>query len=490
MSRINRRQFIKLAGLATAASTLGACNPNEFMTLTPQLALWPNKADGDQWRVLNRITFGPRPTERHRIANVGLPAFIEEQLAPDTLPAMALKPRLILRRLETLHLDAPDLFDVDEEIVKQELQQATLLRAVYSPAQLKEVMVDFWSNHFNIDQNKSDCAWLKTIDDRDVIRPHALGNFYDLLSVSAHSPAMLFYLDNQENFAGNPNENYARELLELHTLGIDSDYTQKDIQELARCLTGWTIKEHFYRGHFTFNPDIHDDGPKQVFGFPIPAGMKQAGGERVIEMLAHHPATARFIATKLIRRFVSDDPPPQLVQRTAQTFLESQGDIKATLRAILLSPELLTQASKSKDINLKLKRPLEFVAGSLRQLNADTNAGSAVLNYLAEMGQPLFQWPTPDGYPDYAAAWHGTLLNRWRFALALVHDTLSGTTINPANLVNISGATTPAERLHQFAILLLGYPLPASVSQQLLHASYSDTTLLAALLSSPAFQWK
>ena len=231
----------------------------------------------------------PRPAEHTRLAEIGAAAFLEEQLTPEMLPAMALQPGWHLRRLETLHLDAPDLFDVEERHVKRELQQATLLRAVYSPQQLYEVMVDFWTNHFNIDQNKGDCVWLKTVDDREVIRPHALGNFHDLLSASAHSPAMLIYLDNQENHAGNPNENYARELLELHTLGVDSGYTQQDVQELARCLTGWRVKEHFYRGKFTFAESAHDNRPKTVLGLTIPRGAKQRGAEQIIEMLATSP---------------------------------------------------------------------------------------------------------------------------------------------------------------------------------------------------------
>ncbi len=278
-----------MAGVAATGAALAGCDPdnrspNPLFNAYPKLDAWPPEASGTNWRLLNRITFGPRPEERIRVDQIGLPAFIEEQLAPETLPEMAFAPRLTLRRLETLHLSAPDLFDIDGDIVSRELQQAAILRAIYSPCQLYETMVDFWTNHFNIDQNKEDCAWLKTIDDREIIRPHALGNFYDLLYASAHSPAMLLYLDNQENHAGNPNENYARELLELHTVGVDNDYAQTDAQEMARCLTGWTVKKHFYRGHFTFDPDRHDDGPKQIMGLTIPAGVKQAGGERVVKI--------------------------------------------------------------------------------------------------------------------------------------------------------------------------------------------------------------
>ena len=487
-----RRQVFKIAGLIAAGATIAGCRPKGVLTKGyPQAEGWPAAASETPWRLLNRITFGPRPAERQRLAEIGPEAFIEEQLAPDLLSEMAFRPRLSLRRLETLRLAAADLFDIEEPIAKQQLQQAALLRAVYSPRQLYEIMVDFWANHFNIDQNKKDCAWLKTVDDREVIRPHALGNFQDLLAASAHSPAMLFYLDNQENHAGNPNENYARELLELHTLGVDSGYTQTDIQELARCLTGWTIKAHFYRGHFTFDAEQHDDGPKKILGTPIPPGLKQAGGEKIIEMLANHSDTARFIATKLVRYFVADEPPPALVAPAAQTFLDTQGDIKAVLRTILLSPFFLSASSSPKvRLHRKLKRPLEFVVSALRQLNAKTDGGPPLLAHLRQMGQPLFQWPTPDGFPDRASAWTGSLLMRWRFALALVSNEMPGTDIALSSLLKTTEAQSREDRLNHFAILLLGQPLPNDVIKQLLQASDQDQTLLATLLSAPAFQWR
>jgi hypothetical protein len=479
-----------VGGLA-AGAMLAGCGLDTPLARPLDLGDWPEESTDPTWRVLNRITFGPRPEERARAAEVGLEAFIEEQLSPEALDeGFGLnQPQIKVRRLETLNLDAPELFDFRRHIVTRELQQASLLRAVYSPRQLNEVMVDFWSNHFNVAQTKGDCAWLKTVDDRDVIRPHAMGKFHDLLYASAHSPAMLFYLDNQENHAGNPNENYARELMELHTLGVDGGYTQHDVQELARCLTGWSVKRHFYRGQYTFRPDEHDDGPKRVLDLAIPAGTKKAGGEGAIEMLAAHPATARFIAFKLARRFVADDPPKDLVAGAARTFLHTQGDIKAVLRAILLSSHMLAPTG----VSPKLKRPLEFVASALRQLQADTDSGQPLLDYLARMGQPLFQWPTPDGFPDRAEAWSGSLLTRWSFALALVQGQIPGTALDLEALVEASGALTKTERLFRFSTLLLGRPLPPALAKQLLAADPEvddERVLLAALLGSPAFQWR
>ncbi len=492
---INRRQFIKMASIVTATTALTACDPNTLLNPTFEVNKWPLAMTSAEWRLLNRVTFGPRIQEREQVAKAGLAAFIENQLAPETLPEMDLTLRLALRRLETLYLDAPDLFDVEDDVAKRELQQATVLRATYSHRQLYEVMVDFWSNHFHIDQNKGYCAWLKTVDDREVIRPHALGNFYDLLYASAHSSAMLFYLDNQENHVKHPNENYARELLELHTLGVDSSYTQTDVQELARCLTGWTIKKRFYRGQITFNENRHDDGPKEVFGLTIPAGAKEHGLDRVIEMLATHPDTAHFIATKLVRRFIADDPPPALIARAAQTFLQTQGDITATLRTILLAPEVLPTNTDERrapqTLQPKLKRPFEYIVSTLRQLNAQTNGSEAILKALAQMGQPLFQWPTPDGFPDQSEFWQSSLFTRWRFALTLAQNNLSGTELDLKQLVNLSGGdTSRLNLLNQFSIALFGQPLPETIAKQLLSASDDNSIVLAALLGSPTFQWR
>src|SRR5436189_4360223 len=236
------------------------------------------------------------------------------------------------------------------QMVVTELQRAKLLRAVYSDRQLYELMVDFWENHFSIFANKDDDRFLLTGFDRETIRPFAMGRFRDLLGATAHSPAMLFYLDNWRSSVPRPypargdkpagtdgglNENYARELMELHTLGVDGGYTQKDVQEVARCFSGWTIQKPNEQGLFLYRPGLHDDGEKVVLGQKILAGGGVADGERVLDILLHHPATARFIATKLVRRFVSDEPPPALVERVAATFRATEGDIKAMLRALV-----------------------------------------------------------------------------------------------------------------------------------------------------------
>jgi len=493
---LSRRSFLRLAGLVAAGATLSACAPvySRLAGDGKPLAGWPPLAPGD-FLALSRMTFGPRVEERLRVAEIGLSAWIEEQLAHETIDDQAVQWRLA--NFDTLSMSATeladwseDLFDgVDQESVPRELQRATLIRQVYSRRQLYEVMVEFWSDHFNISVEKGDCFFLKTVDDRGVIRPHALGTFRDLLWASAHSPAMLVYLDNQVNHAGAPNENYARELMELHTLGVHGGYTQTDVQELARCLTGWTVKDAFWRGDFTFNVDQHDTQAKTVLGMTItPEGQGEA--ERVIEILAAHPSTARFIAAKLIRRFIADDPPPDLVEKASAAFTQSGGDLSAVLRVILLDG--LTAAQP------RIKRPINFIASALRLLNGHTDAGNALRDYLARMGQIPFAWPTPDGYPDRSGPWSGNLIPRWQFALALTRNEINGTQINLPEILQASGAATPSGMIDQLSWLTLGTPLPAPASDGLIAALRSagapgddlPAIITAGLVASPAFQWR
>ncbi|MEM7031033.1 MAG: DUF1800 family protein [Chloroflexota bacterium] len=488
---VQRREFLKGIAVLSAGVTLAGCQrklPSLFSDHPEEIDPQALSLSEMDWQLLNLVTFGPTLTERHYVSEIGMPAYIEEQLAPDMIddPILA---QMRMRRLESVHLDSSMIFDVPEHTVTRELQQMTLLRAIYSRRQLHEVMVDFWSNHFHVSQLKGHCAWLKTIDDREVIRPHALGNFRDLLYASAKSPAMLVYLDNQQNFAAAPNENYARELMELHTLGVDGGYTQADVQELARCLTGWTVAGNFRPSRFSFNPDIHDDGTKQILGLVIPAGLQQQGCERVLDHLATHPQTARFICTKLARTFVSDHPPIELVEQATETFLQTDGDIKAVLRTILYAP-LLAQPLLRQAGHRKLKRPFNYITSALRQLNADTDAGKPILAYLSQMGQPLFQWATPDGFPDQAEAWQGTLMTRWQFALALAQNRIPGTKIDYRSL-SLGTDEPEHQQVVFYASRLFGKPLPAPRVDHIVNQpTFDHQVALAALLGSPEFQWK
>lgn len=490
---ISRRDFLKLSALVTASAALSSCAPI-YRRIAGDLPAVPwTPLDASDFLALSRLTFGPRVEERARFAEIGLQAFIEEQLAFDSIDDFDCD--ILLRPFKTLSMDANEiegvtnqLFDgYDRERPIRELRQATLLRQIYSKRQLYEVMVEFWSDHFNIFIEKEPLFYLKTVDDREVIRKHALGNFRDLVWASAHSPAMLVYLDNHVNEKSHPNENYARELMELHTLSVNGGYTQSDVMELARCLTGWTVKEHFWFGEFTFNKDLHDEGAKNVLGLAIqPNGQSEA--EQVIERLVTHPSTAHFIATKLTRRFIADEPPQAIVEKAAQTFLNTKGDIKSVLRVILLDGLALAQP--------KYKRPANFIASALRLTNAHTEG--ALEDYFIRMGQPYFGMPTPDGYPDVSAPWESNLMPRWQFAFELMRNEIDGTKNNLKHLLDVASTGILQDDVDSLTSLLLGAPLERFERDGLIASVHSADAvpeetlqiLAAGILASPAFQWR
>ena len=482
---LDRRTFLKVGGLLAAGAAASACSPvyARLAQAVRPAAAWPPEEE-EVFRALQRLTFGPTAAERIEAAAVGLPGWIEGQLAPAQIADPAAD--LLVRPLDSLELEASDLAAWDREDVVRELRRASLLRQIYSRRQLHEVMVEFWTDHFNISVDKGDCWFLKTVDDREVIRRHALGNFRDLLWASAHSPAMLVYLDNQANLKGTPNENYARELMELHTLGVHGGYDQADVMELARCLTGWSVRSRFWRGEFVFRDDDHDTGSKDVIHVHIePAG--QAEAERVLDVLALHPATAVHVARKLVRRFVGESVEPygDVVARSARALVESSGDIGAMLRPILLDLPLGRIAEP------KFKRPLNFVLSSLRMLDADTDGGSGVQEALARMGQLPFAWATPDGPIDEAAPWKGGLVSRWQFALDLMTGRLNGTRAPLETWMHADEEGGSNSVLDRFATLLLG-SAPSETMRRALQPLVSDdgSLLVAGILASPAFQWR
>ena len=399
---------------------------------------------------LNRLTFGPGPGDHARVATLGVDRFIEEQLAPESVDD-ALCNRATARFAEAWWEPIGEAYEEDDETLPPILRRVALLRATYSQRQLFEVMCEFWSDHFNIDPGKGDCRYTKISDDQTVIRKHALGNFREMLRASALSPAMLWYLDGRANVKRTPeekpNENYARELMELHTLGVHGGYTQQDVMEVARCLTGWTIlakkKDGFSgkllspfkdRGKVVFRKDAHDDGPKRVLGHEIPAGGGEDDLARVVAIVAAHPSTARFMATKLCMRFIADVPPASAVDAVATAFTTSAGDLKTTLRALFATPEFRASAGT------KLKRPFHFVVSALRATNAEVKDEKVVISFLEKMGQAPFRYPTPDGYPMEASHWHSTLLWRWKFALALGTNELKGVRVEPERLARLLGS--------------------------------------------------
>jgi uncharacterized protein (DUF1800 family) len=339
------------------------------------------------------------------------------------------------------------------QVVANDLMEAKLLRAIYSNRQLEELLTDFWFNHFNVFLNKGADHYLVTAYERDVIRPHVLGKFRDLLEATAKSPAMLFYLDNWQSVAANApvaraarrglNENYGRELMELHTLGVDGGYTQKDVTEVARCFTGWTIARPQLGGGFVFNRRLHDDGEKVVLGVKIPAGGGIEDGEKVLDILSRRPATAHFISLELAERFVADNPPEPLVDRMAKTFLKTDGDLRAVMKAMLDSKEFWSRGA----YEAKIKSPLEFVAGAVRAVNGDVDYAFALSNQVAQIGEPLYRKLEPTGYPDASGEWLNTagLLARMNFAVQLANNRLPGVKVESGDALALG---SPAFQKH------------------------------------------
>jgi uncharacterized protein (DUF1800 family) len=416
--------------------------------------------------VLGRIGFGAKPGDLERVRALGLDKYIEEQLNPAVIPDSAGSKTA---SFETLGLSSTEIAGrfyspPPQQNARQanlpllELSQQKLLRAVYSERQLEEVLVDFWFNHFNVFAGKGQFArFYLTEYERDAIRPHVLGRFREMLGATAKSPAMLWYLDNWMSAAPQAaagdgagqrrgrrpamappqanaraprglNENYGRELLELHTLGVDGGYTQKDVIEVARAFTGWTIDApRRGGGAFMFNPRLHDDGEKMVLGHRIAAGGGRRDGEQVLDILARHPSTARHIARKLATRFVSDDPPAALVERAAAIFLESGGDLKQVTRAIVTAPEFFAAGARRS----KIKTPFEFVVSALRSTGADVRTAAPLVQQLRTLGMPLYGAQPPTGYDETSASWvnSGALINRMNFAVALVSNRILGTRV-------------------------------------------------------------
>jgi uncharacterized protein (DUF1800 family) len=446
--------------------------------------------------VLNRLAFGPRPGDVARVKAVGVDRWIEQQLDPARIGNDA-NERLIATAFPSVHRSAAQLFDEappanvlrrqarrmgdtvltredslmfrdaarEARAVVGDVIGARVARAVASERQLEEVMVDFWLNHFTVFAGKNIVRYYIADYERETIRPHALGNFRDLLGAVAKSPAMLLYLDNAQSVADSTqptlaggsrfsrgamrgrmarrpeaaarldslrarlprglNENYARELLELHTLGVDGGYTQKDVIEIARALTGWTVPgARLGADGFRFVPMLHDAGEKVVLGHRLAAGRGIDDGEDVLDIVATHPSTAQFIARKLVVRFVQDSPPPELVERASATFTRTHGDIREVVRTIVTSDEFFSRAA----YRAKVKSPFEVVVSAMRALGASADTTPRTAGVVALLGQPIYGHQAPNGWPETGEAWlnTGAILNRINFALAAAAGRIPG----------------------------------------------------------------
>lgn len=403
-----------------------------------------------------------------------LASFSEQQLEQ---LAIAAPPPL---RMQIMAVVAPELrrrllfLNTPFQVIASDLVEGKLYRALYSNRQLEQVLEDFWYNHFNVYLEKGADRFLVPSYERDAIRPHVLGKFRDLLGATAKDPAMLFYLDNWQSvspgaqsafprrgqFRGKQgrrglNENYARELMELHTLGAEGGYTQRDITEVARCFTGWTMRQAQQGGGYFFNARVHDGGEKVVLGVRIPAGGGEKDGERVLDILARHPSTAKFISRELAQKFISDDPPAKLIEIMSKTFLDKDGDLREVMRTMLMSDEFFAAAA----YQAKIKTPFEMLASALRSTGANLTFAMPLANQLAQMGQPLYRKVEPTGFSNQSSEWvsSAALLARMNFALALARNEVPG--------VAIDARTFPAE--------------PAAAAERILFHSMSPETRAA-----------
>jgi uncharacterized protein (DUF1800 family) len=388
-----------------------------------------------------------------------------------------------------------------QQAVAYDLNEAKLYRAIYSNRQLEEQMADFWFNHFNVYIDKGADRIFTSTYERDAIRPHVFGKFRDLLEPTAQSPAMLFYLDNWQSVsselgqrdiqraklrvkakqARGLNENYARELMELHTLGVDGGYTQHDINEVARCFTGWTINQPNRGGESVYNDRVHDKGEKTVLGVKIPAGGGRQDAERVLDILARHPSTARFISTKLAKKFVADDPPPALIDRMVKTFHDTDGDIRAVMSTMLDSKEFFSEGA----FQAKVKTPLELIVSAVRASDAQVDFAIPLATQIAQLGEPLYRKIEPTGYSSANSEWvnSAALLARMNFALTLTDNRVPGSKVDAIKFADNPAAVARQVLFHEASPQTLD-----SIKKALAQRESTPALVAGLVLGSPDFQ--
>ncbi|MBL8131749.1 MAG: DUF1800 domain-containing protein [Anaerolineae bacterium] len=494
----SRRDFLRFSASALIAAAAGSGYASAVAA--QQGAETLPAARDPELHFLNRITYGPRPEEVERIRQIGVEAYLDEQLHPDSVDDSAMDERL--RQFPILFMDRRTVHILGTDgRVWFALIRGMIERAAASRRQLYERMVEFWTDHFNV--SGDDYVPDMVLMHREVIRRHALGKFRDLVIGTAQHPAMLYYLDQAYSDKEHPNENYARELLELHTLGVDGGYSEEDVKEAARALTGWTVHDGTETGFF-FDAEMHDFDDKFILGHEMPEGRGIEDGLHLISIVANHPSTARFVCRKLCVRFVSDNPPESLVESAAQVFRETGGEIAPVLRHILLSAEFQASAGQ------KLRRPLEFFVGAIRATGTTVRDDWFYLSLLEDLAQVPYQWSPPNGYPDVAGAWLGSssLLARWNTAMTLTHGAYSeqDTGMTTQLRQRLGSPESIGQMVDAVAAQVFGVPLPqAERAQFVAYASdggdeqaaatprvISDKlgTLYGLMLASPLYQWK
>jgi uncharacterized protein (DUF1800 family) len=445
---------------------------------------------------LDRLGFGPRPESIEEVTSRGLQRWLEDQLQPSedgellsrlrSFPSLGESISEVIRR-----------YEADPRTLSQSLadfRSARVVRAVHGKNQLEEVLTDFWFNHFNVFIGDPLVRLGIVRYELDAVRPHVLGRFRDLLGAVANSWSMMTYLDNYLSTARNINENYARELMELHTLGVDGGYTQQDVEEVSRALTGWGIDRS---GSFLYRNNAHDQGAKTILGQRLPAGQGKRDGEDVLDILARHPSTARFLSLKLARRFVSDDPPPSLVSRCSETFTRTSGDIAEVMRTLLSSEEFWGEAFGPG----KIKTPQEYVLSALRAVGAEVTSARSLVEArgtvsLAAMGMPPYESLDPTGWSDRGSDWipnPGSHLARMNFALRLVSETIEGISVDIRDLIGDADPSDAAASTDAVDRRIFAGLLPAEVRAACSRVSASGALrpafkVIGVALASPAFQ--
>lgn len=515
MTDISRRHFLKVMGASGVAFSQAVALQDALASAVSQGGFLPaNATERDPvLHAINRLTFGPSDALMHEVQAMGVDAFIEAQLNPTTInddefdeaygdlfPYLQETSADLLAEYLIAQSNDPQAAGRTGQVLVAQLLGNWFYRSLASKRQLNEVMSQFWSNHFSIYTDSLIDNYLRVDDENNVARANPFGKFYDILYASATSPAMLLYLDNATSQKEAPNENYARELLELHTLGVNGGYTEDDVKDVARAFTGWSVSRprqgvRGQPGTFRFEPTMHDTGEKVILGNVIPAGGGMEDGERVLEILARHPSTARFITEKLIRRFVSDVPPQALWDSATETFLQTDGDIRSVLRTIFSSAEFW-------DAPPKFKQPLEYIISTLRSMNYEPTRFQAVVRSLRTvllgMGHLPFNRPSPDGYPDVQSYWMTNLLTRWNIAISVAHGEVAGMRGSLSQTLEANNIPLePQPVLNYVGILLYGRELTTfemGVLDDYLAAtgetveSLQDT--IALLLAAPAFQYR
>lgn len=501
----SRRRFFAMgtgavAALAAGSAALSAQPPRAGGGRTAPLpaGTTPGTDVALAWRdpllrLVRRTTMGLSPDEVARARQLGFTGYLEYQLNASAIDDSALD-QLIATRLPFMSMTGAVLRTQDSNEVMEQLADAAWYRALFSRRQLHERMVEFWTDHFNVDIEVGNVGFTKVLDDRDVIRRHAMGNFRDLLMASAQSAAMLNYLNQNSSRTPTPNQNYAREIMELHTLGVDGGYTQNDVAELSRIFTGWSTTGD---GAFVWRRNFHDIRAKTFLGRTFPAmtttatdAAMKGEGDTAIQMLLDHPATARYVSAKMARWLLAHEPPTSVIDATAATYTRTRGDIKAMIRTILTSKNLSAAPAK-------YKRPFHLAVSAMRALGTTPLTAPNIRNARRTneaLGMPLFRWDQPDGYPDAVAWWSGLVLSRWTHMQYLSSQT--STTTYRTDSMLFRAADNADGVLQQINTRLYAGEMPATLRSSLLGylrgGAYSDARVREALslaMSANEFQW-